>query len=164
MDSVRGAFLRDPFQGASIGVSLFLEGVVRIGESDFNLQRLGFFASPDEAAKQRPIVSSALLRGELANVRAFYRRLLAEFIGRAELLRVHKSIQGAFNKLASGGLGTPVIVHPNGGEVYFEFGEGGLPVTTEPAIRIGGAVPFVVLNPERETGLMRTVRASMGIA
>ena len=54
---------------------------------------------------------------ELANVRAFYRRLLAEFIGRAELLRVHKSIQGAFNKLASGGLGIPVIVHPNGGEV-----------------------------------------------
>lgn len=163
-DSVRGAFLRDPFQGASIGVSLFLEGVARIGDSDFNLQRLAFFGVPDEGSKLRPIVSSALVRGELANMRAFYRRLLAEFIGRAELLRVHKSIQGAFNKLAHSNPGLLVIVHPNGGEAYLDSGEGGLTYTTEPAIRIGGAVPFVVLNPEGQTGLMRALRARTGIA
>ena len=46
-------------------------------------------------------VSSALLRGRLDLMCAFYRRLFAEFVGRAELLRIHKSIQGAVNNCAT---------------------------------------------------------------
>ncbi len=162
LDTVRAGFLRDPFRAETIGLSVFLESSVRIGESEYNLQRLALFSPPDEVVLQRPIVSSALLRGGLDIVRAFYRKLFVEFVGRAELLRVHKAIQGAFNKLCHGdGLEVPIIQHPNGAEAYFEIWGEGLPATAEPPIRIAGAVPFVVLNPVRETELMRGLRASL---
>jgi hypothetical protein len=164
MDTVRAGFLRDPFHAETIGLSAFLEGATRIGESDYNLDRLAHFTTPDADMLLRPIVSSSLLRGRLDILRAFYRKLFAEFVGRAELLRVAKMIQGAVNKLChGGGLDVPVILHPNGAEAYFEFWQEGVPTTTKPAIRVAGAVPFVVLNPVRESELMRAVRASLGI-
>jgi len=164
LDTVRAGFLRDPFRTDTTGLSVFLEGGMRIGESDFNLQRLAFFMPPDEAVLRCPVVSSALLRGTLDSVRAFYRKLFIEFVGRAELLRVHKAIQGAFNKLCHGdGLEIPIIQHPNGAEAYFEIWGEGLPASAEPPIRVAGAVPFVVMNPVRETELMRGLRTTLGL-
>jgi hypothetical protein len=164
LDTVRAGFLRDPFRAETIGLSVFLESSMRIGESEYNLQRLAFFSAPDEVVLRRPIVSSALLRGRLDIVRAFYRKLFVEFVGRAELLRVHKAIQGAFNKLCHGdGLEVPIIQHPNGAEAYFEIWGEGLPASAEPPIRVAGAVPFVVMNPVRETELMRGLRATLGL-
>ena len=164
LDTVRAGFLRDPFRAETIGISAFHESSTRIGDSEYNLQRLAFFTTPDEAVVQRPIISSALLRGRLGIVRAFYHRLFLEFVGRAELMRVHKVIQGAFNKLChQGGLDMPIVQHPNGAEAYFEIWGEGLPTSVEPPIRVAGTVPFVVLNPVRETELMRGLRASFGL-
>ena len=143
---------------------LFHESSTRIGDSEYNLQRLAFFTTPDEAVVQRPIISSALLRGRLDIVRAFYHKLFLEFVGRAELMQVHKVIQGAFNKLChQGGLDTPIIQHPNGAEAYIEIWGEGLPTSIEPPIRVAGTVPFVVMNPVRETELMRALRASLDL-
>jgi hypothetical protein len=164
LDTVRAGFLRDPFQAKTIGLSAFHESAMRIGDSEYNLHRLAQFTAPQADLLQRPIVSSSLLRGKLDIVRACYRKLFIEFVGRAELLRIPKVIQGAINKLChGGGLDVPVILHPNGAEAYFEIWEEGLPITTELPIRVAGAVPFVVLNPVRETELMQAVRASLGI-
>ena len=164
LDTVRAGFLRDPFHAATIGLSVFHESSTRIGDSEYNLQRLAFFTTPDEAVVQRPIISSALLRGRLDIVRAFYHKLFLEFVGRAELMQVHKVIQGAFNKLChQGGLDTPIIQHPNGAEAYIEIWGEGLPTSIEPPIRVAGTVPFVVMNPVRETELMRALRASLDL-
>lgn len=164
LDTVRAAFLRDPFQARTIGLSAFQETATRIGDDQYNLLRLARFTAPEPDALRRPIISSSLLRGKLDIVRAFYRKLFIEFVGRAELMRIPKMIQGAVNKLCHGdNLDAPVILHTNGAEAYFEIWEKGLPATLEPPIRVAGAVPFVILNPERETDLMRAVRASLGI-
>jgi len=165
MDSVRATFLRDPFLSATIGLSVFHESATRIGDSDFNRQRVELFTVPDEPLLRQPIISSSLLRGRLDLVRAFYRKLLAEYIGRAELLRTYKSIQGAINKVCHAAAPDMAIIqHPNGAEVYLETGGADLPVSTVPPIRIAGAVPFAVINPTHETELMRAVRASLGLA
>lgn len=164
MDTVRAGFLRDPFQAGTIGLSAFLEGTARIDESEYNQHRLAHFTAPDADMLLRPIVSSALLRGRLNIVQAFYGKLFVEFVGRPELLRIPKVIQGAINKLCHGGeLDMPVILHPNGAEAYFEFWEESLPTSKQAPIRVAGAVPFVVLNPVRETALMQAVRASHGL-
>jgi hypothetical protein len=164
LDTVRAGFLRDPFQAKTIGLAAFQETATRIGDDEYNLQRLAHFTTPEADMLRRPIISSSLLRGKLDIVRAFYRKLFIEFVGRAELLRIAKMIQGAVNKLChGGGLDVPVILHPNGAEAYFEIWGEGLPTTIEPPIRVAGAVPFAVLNPVRETELMRAVRASLGI-
>lgn len=159
LDSVRASFLRDPFRSETIGLSVFQESATRIVDSEFNLHRVAMFTTDYDGIARNPVVSSALLRGGLDVIRTFYRRLFVEFIGREELLRTHKAIQGAFNKLChGGGLGMPVIQHPNGAEAYLEIWEAGLPIETIPSIRIGGAVPFAVLNPVRETELMRMLK------
>ena len=164
MDSVRATFLRDPFLSATIGLSVFLESATRIGDSDFNQQRVELFTVPDEALLRRPIISSSLLRGRLDLVRAFYRKLLAEYVGRAELLRIYKSIQGAINTVChAADAGMAIIQHPNGAEAYFETGGADLPVTLQPSIRIAGTIPFAVVNPMHETELTRTVRANFGL-
>lgn len=164
MDTVRAGFLRDPFQASTIGLSAFQETSTRIGDDDYNLQRLKHFVTPDADALRRPIVSSSLLRGRLDVVRGCYRKLFVEFVGRAELLRTPQMMQGAMNKVChDSAVGVPVILHPNGAEAYFEIWESGLPVSVQAPIRVAGAVPFVVLNPVRETELMQAVRARLRI-
>lgn len=164
MDSVRAAFLRDPFESETIGLSVFHESATRVADSEFNLHRLAKFVEPEGDIVQHPVVSSALLRGKLSIVREFYRRLFVQFIGRAELLRIHKMMQGAINKLCHGGIpGMDIVQYPNGGEAYLEIWEQGLPIRTEPLIRVGSAVPFVVLNLVRETELMRAIRARLRV-
>jgi hypothetical protein len=103
LDTVRAGFQRDPFQARTIGLSVFCEGPTRIGESEYNLQRLAMFTALDEARLQQPIISSALLRGSLEVVRAFYRRLFQEFVGRSDVLQVQKVIQGTINKVCHDG-------------------------------------------------------------
>lgn len=162
--SVGAAFQRDPFQARTIGLSVFCEGPTRIGESDYNLHRLAMFPPLDEAALQQPIISSALLRGQLEVVRAFYRKVFVEFVGRAELLRVQKVIQGAINKICHGrGLGFPVIIHPHAAEVYFNFWESGLNIDSGGGVRIGGAIPAVIFSGSPEDDLIRRIQSTLGL-
>jgi hypothetical protein len=164
LDSVRAGFLRDPFQAETIGLSVFHENPTLIADSEFNLHRLAMFTDIEGDVAQHPVVSSALLRGKLDIVRAFYRKLFVEFVGRAERLRIHKVMQGAINKLCHGGVpGMPIVQHVNGAEAYFEIWEEGLPARTDPSIRVGGAVPFAVLNPVRETELMRAIKSRLSL-
>jgi hypothetical protein len=68
------------------------------------------------------------------------------------------------NKLChGGGLEFPIIQHPNGAEVYFEFDPALLGVNTKQGIRIGGAVPAIVLNLFGASPLIRSVTASLGL-
>jgi hypothetical protein len=162
LDTMRAGFLRDPFLGKTIGLSVFCEGPVAMGQSDYNVQRLEFFTEIDETWRQRPIISSAALRGKLEVVRAFYRRLLAEFVGREQGLRVPKMVQGAINKLSyDSTLGYPVIIHPNAAEVYFEISPQTLSIDNHLGVRVGGTVPAIVVNPFQRTSLMDTLRASL---
>lgn len=162
VDTMRAGFLRDPFLGKTIGLSVFCEGPVALGDSDYNLQRLGFFVEVDDTWRRQPIVSSAVLRGRLDVVRQFYRRLMAELVGRRELLAVAKVVQGAFNKLChKGDLGFPVIVHPNAAEVYFEIWPQSLTVDIRLGVRVGGTVPAMVVNPFHPTPLMDMLKASL---
>jgi hypothetical protein len=164
-DTVRAGFLRDPFLSKTIGLSAFCEGPARIGDSDYNVYRLRHFAEIDDAWLQRPIVSSALLRGPLDVVREFYRRLFGEFVGRRDLMQIQKVIQGAFNKLCQDGeLGFPVILHPNGAEVYFEIWPQSLTFDIRLGVRVGGAVPAIVVNPFHETPLMQMLKGSLSLA
>ena len=164
LETMQAVIVRDPFQAKTIGLSTFCEGPMRIGESDFNRQRLAHFAPSDDAWLDRPIVSSCVLRGKLEVVRVFYRKLFVEFTGRAELLETPKIVQGAMNKLChSGGLEFPIIQHPNGAEVYFEFDPILLGVNTKQGIRIGGAVPAIVLNLFGASELIRSITASLGL-
>jgi hypothetical protein len=164
LDSVRAVFPRDPFLGKTIGLSAFSEGPMRLGESDYNVQRLAFFVPPDESLLANSIVSSALLRGPLDVMRAFYHKLLAEFVGRGELLNIQKAIQGAINKLCrDGGFDFPIIVHPNAAEAYFDFWPSGLGINTKQGVRVGGTVPAVVLGGFAETELLRAIRINLGL-
>ncbi len=164
LDTVRAAFLRDPFQAKTIGLSAFQEAATQIGDDQYNLQRLAHFTTPDENALRHPIISSSLLRGKLDIIRAFYRKLFIEFIGRAELMRISKMTQGAVNNYAMVMTWTcrsyciPMVPRP-----ISRSGKKASPTMLEPPIRVAGTVPFVVLNPEHETDLMRAVRASLGI-
>ena len=164
LDSVRVAFLRDPFWNKTIGLSAFCEGPTRIGESAFNMQRLALFPPHDEAWLRCPIVSSSVFRGPLPVMQTFYRKLLAELIGRAELLRIRKAIQGAVNKLCHGGkLGAPVTLHPNGAEAFLEVSPSHLARDTRLGIRLGGAVPAMVINPSDVSPLIMSAAASLGL-
>lgn len=165
IDTVRAGFLRDPFLSKTIGLSAFCEGPACIGDSDYNVYRLREFTEVDDAWLRRPIVSSALLRGRLDVVREFYRKLLAEFVGRQDLLRIQKVIQGAFNKLCQdGGFGFPVILHPNAAEVYSEIWPQSLTIDIRLGVRVGGTVPAIVVNPFQETPLMGMLRGSLSLS
>jgi hypothetical protein len=164
LDSVRVAFLRDPFENKTIGLSAFCEGPTRIGESGYNMQRLASFPPTDDSWLRRPIVSSSLLRGPLPVMQTFYRKLLAELVGRAELLRTHKVIQGAVNKLCHGGkLGASVTLHPNAAEAFLEVWPSHLALDTRLGIRLGGAVPAMVVNHSGVSQLIMSAAASLGL-
>jgi hypothetical protein len=163
-ESVHAVFQRDPFVGKTIGLSVFCEGATRIGESEFNLYRVTLLGETDETLRRRPIISSAVLRGELEILRGFYRRVLTEYTGRAELLRVDKSIQGAVNWVCYGGhLTFPVVVHPNAAEIFFQISPSDLAVSTDHGITVGGAVPAAIFNPFHDANLLRTLRRQLGI-
>lgn len=164
LDNVRAGFLRDPFQNSTIGLSVFCEGPMRIGESEYNLHRLGMFMDGPERFAQQPIVSSMLFRGRMDHVRALYRKLFIEFVGRAELLRIAKSIQGAINKLCHGGtFEFPIVVHPNAAEMLFDFWPSGMRVVTQPDIRVGGAVPAIVLGDSLTSEVMGALQQGLGL-
>ena len=163
-ESVHAVFQRDPFIGQTIGLSVFCEGSTRIGELEFNLHRVAHLGETDEALRHRPIISSAVLRGALAILRDFYRRILTEYAGRAELLRFDKSIQGAVNWVCHGSrLPFPVVVHPNGAEIFFQASASDLVLTTDHGITVGGAVPAAIFNAFHDTELLRTLRQRLGI-
>jgi hypothetical protein len=164
LDNVRAVFPRDPFLAKTIGLSVFCEGPTRIGESDYNRDRLGLFAPLDEQLLRRPVVSSMVLRGRLGVLREFYRRMFIELVGRADLLKIHKVVQGVVNKLCHGGdLGFPVIAHPNGAEVHFEFLASDLAIDARHGVRVGGTVPGVVLSAHQETPLMLKLRIDLNL-
>jgi hypothetical protein len=163
-ESVHAVFQRDPFIGKTVGLSVFCEGSTRIGESEFNLHRVAHLGETNEALRRRPIISSAVLRGELEVLRDFYRRILTEYAGRAELLLFDKSIQGAVNWVCHAGhLTFPVVVYPNAGEIFFQASASDLAVTTNHGITVGGAVPAAIFNPFHDTELLRTLRRQLGI-
>ena len=162
LETMHAGFLRDPFLGKTIGLSVFCEGPVAMGQSEFNVQRLEFFTEIDETWQQRPIISSAVLRGKLDIVCAFYMRLLTEFVGREHGLRVPKMVQGAVNKLCyDSTLGYPVIIHPNAAEVYFEVSLQRLRIDDHLGLRVGGTVPAIVVNPFLRSPLMGMLRTSL---
>lgn len=164
LDRLRVVFVRDPFETKTIGLSAFCEGGTRIGDSEYNAQRLALFPPMDETWLRRPIVSSSLLRGPLTVMQAFYRRLLPELVGRAEHLRIQKVIQGAVNKLCHGGtLGFPITLHPNGAEAYQDITPSGLALDTRLGVRIGGAVPAMVMNPFGLSPIVTAVLAGLGL-
>jgi hypothetical protein len=164
LDTVRAGFLRNPFENSTIGLSAFCEGALRISESEYNLHRLAMFMEGAERFGQQPIVSSTLFRGRMEHVRAFYRKLLIEFVGRAELLRISKSIQGAVNKLChGGGFEFPIVLHANAAETLFDFWPSGMQVDMQPNIRVGGAVPAIVLGDSLQSEVIGTLRRSLGI-
>jgi hypothetical protein len=165
IDNMRAVFPRDPFLGKTIGLSVFCEGPARIADSGYNRARLELFTTPDEQLLRNPVVSSMMLRGRLPILREFYRRMFQELVGRAELLKVHKVVQGAVNKLCYGGeLGFPVTAYPNGAEVYFDILGSDLAVDTRHGVRIGGTVPGVVLAGHTETPLMLKLRIDLNLA
>jgi hypothetical protein len=164
LDSVRAVFPRDPFLTKTIGLSVFHEGPTRIGESAYNRDRLGLFVPLDEGWLRLPVVSSMVLRGPPLLLREFYRRMFIELVGRAELLNIHKVLQGVVNKLChAGDLGFPVIAHPNGAEVHFEFLSSRLAVDTRHGVRVGGTVPGVVLSGHRESKLVLKLRVDLNL-
>jgi hypothetical protein len=165
LDSMSAVFPRDPFMASTIGLSVFCEGPTRIADSDYNRDRLAFFMPAEENRLQEPIVSSSLLRGPVPVVREFYRQLFAELVGRAELLNIHKVVQGAINKLCyRAQFDFPVIIHPNAAEAYFDFWASGLAVDTRHGVRVGGAVPAVVLGSRPDTELMIKLRADLSLS
>ncbi len=165
LDGVRAVFPRDPFLNKTVGLSLFREGPARIGELEYNRHRLALFMPLDERALRQPVVSSMVLRGPLPALREFYRRMFIELVGRAELLKIHKVVQGIVNKLChTDDLGFPVTVHPNGAEVYFEFLGSSLALDTRRGVRIGGTVPGVVLGGHPESPLLMKLRIDLNLA
>lgn len=164
VESVQAGFLRDPFQNATIGLSAFCEGPVRIGEANYNRERLALFGEPTEHALRQSVVSSVLFRGPLDVVRRFYRQLFIEFVGRAELLRFPQGIQGAVNKLCHGdGFDFPIVLYPNASEVFFDYWPAKLPMVTRPAIRVGEAVPAIVFSPDKQSELIAGLQRSLGL-
>jgi hypothetical protein len=165
LDTLRAGFLRNPFENSTVGLSVFCEGPLGIGESDYNRHRLTLFMEGAERFWQRPIVSSMVFRGRVDHVRTFYRRLFIEFVGRAELLGISKSIQGAVNKLChGGGFDFPIVLHANAAETLFDFWPSVMQVTTRPDIRVGGAVPAIVLGESLQSEVMSALRRSLGLA
>lgn len=164
MDSVKAGFLRDPFHSSTIGLSAFCEGPVRIGEADYNRQRPALFGEPTEHALRQSVVSSAVFRGPVEVVRSFYRKLFIEFVGRAELLRFPQGIQGAVSKLCHGdGFDSLIVLHPNAAEVFFDYWPTDLPMMTRPAVRVGEAVPAVVISATMQSELIVGLRRSLGL-
>ena len=164
LDSVRAVFPRDPFLARTVGLSVFCEGPTRIGESDYNRDRLGLFVPLDDRLLAQPVISSMLLRGSLPVLREFYRRMFIELIGRADILKIHKVVQGVVNKLCwCGDLGFPVIAHPNGAEVHFEFLASSLGIDARHGVRVGGTVPGVVLSGHKESQLLLKLRIDLNL-
>jgi hypothetical protein len=165
LDNVRAAFQRDPFQAKTIGLSVFCESSMRLSESEYNLHRLALFTPPGEARLTQPIISSALVRGPLQVVRAFYRHLLIEFVRRVELMRVQKGVQGAFNKAChDDGLEFPVIMHSHAAEAYFDFWPCDLEIDIRRGVRCAGAVPSVVLGHSPNSQVLQAVWQKLGLA
>lgn len=165
LDTLRAGFLRNPFENSTIGLSAFCEGPQRIGDSDASLHRLALFVEGAERFAHQQVVSSTLFRGRMDHVRAFYRRLFIEFVGRAELLGISNSIQGAVNKLCHGGdFDFPIVLHANAAEALFDLRPSGMQVATRPDIRVGGAVPAIVLGEQLQSDVMSALRRSLGFA
>lgn len=165
IDNMRAIFPRDPFQAKTIGLSLFCEGPLHIGDSEYNHSRLAFFVTPDQPLLRNPIVSSMLLRGRLSVVREFYRRMFAELVGQTELLKIHKVVQGVVNKLArSDEFDFPIIVHPNGAEVHFDHLGSNLAVDTRYGVRVGGTVPGVVLAGHLDAPIVLKLRIDLNLS
>lgn len=164
LDSMRAAFPRDPFASATIGLSVFCETRERIADNEYNRVRLAFYVAERDSRLPLPVVSSSALRGSLPVVRAFYQSLFAELLTRQDILSVTKVVQGAINKLCHlQQFGFPVIVHPNGAEVYFDFWESGLSIDARHGLRVGGTVPGVVLGGHPESTLMIRLRTDLGL-
>jgi hypothetical protein len=165
LDSVGAAFGCDPFLNRTIGLSVFCEGPTRIADSAYNRDRLAFFVRPEESSLQLPVVSSALLRGSVSVVREFYRQLFSELVGRQDLLKIPKVVQGAFNKLCHlGQFDFPVVIHPNAADVCFDFWPSDLAIDTRRGVRVGGSVPSVVLTNRPDTKLMRRLRIDLSLS
>ena len=164
LDTMRAVFPRDPFATATIGLSAFCESHERIVDSEYNRTRLGFYVPESDSRLPLPVVSSSALRGSLPVLCAFYQALFAELLIRRDLLTVTKVVQGALNKLCHlERFAFPVIVHPNGAEVYFDFWESALSIDTRHGLRVGGTVPGVVLGSHLQTGLMVRLRTDLGL-
>ena len=164
LDTMRAVFPRDPFATATIGLSVFCESHERIADSDYNRTRLGFYIPEGDSGLLLPVISSAALRGSLPVLRAFYQALFAELLTRQDLLSVTKVVQGALNKLCHlGRFAFPVIVHPNGAELYFDHWESGLSIDSRHGFRVGGTVPGVVLGSHLLTRAMIELRTDLGL-
>lgn len=164
LDTTRAVFPRDPFATATIGLSVFCESHERIADSEYNRTRLGFYIPEGDSHLPLPVVSSAALRGSLPVLRAFYQVLFAELLTRQDVLSVTKVVQGALNKLCHlGRFEFPVIVHPNGAELYFDFWEPGLSIDSRHGFRVGGTVPGVVLGSHLLTKAMVKLRTDLGL-
>ena len=146
MDCMRAIFPRDPFLTKTIGLSVFCEGPTRICDSDYNLDRLAFFVPPEVSSVPLPVVSSTLFA---EHCRWCANSIIATVPGDRWRARAAQHPQGGPGRgeqaVPSRRSGFPVIVHPNGAEVYFDFWPSGLAVDTRHGVRIGGTVPGVVL-------------------
>lgn len=164
-ESVHAAFQRNPFEVDVTGLSVFCEGPVHIADSEFNLHRVEHFGPADAALREQPIISSAVLRGSVDVMRVFYRRLLAQYIGQADLLRIDKGIQGAVNRVChEGSLPFPIDVHPNGSVIYFQIWPPELPAGAVHDVRVGSAVPAVIFDPFEQSELVRTLARQLRIS
>jgi hypothetical protein len=165
ISTMRAGFLRDPFLSKTIGLSVFCEGAGSIGASEYNVLRLQQFIDINDTWHRRPVVSSAVLRGQVEIVRQYYRKLMAEFDGRPHLLEMQNMVQGAFNKLCQdNAFDFPVILHPNAAEVYFEIGLQSMATDTRTGVRIAGAMPAIVVSPYSKTWLMDTLRNTLHLS
>jgi hypothetical protein len=164
LDTMRAVFPRDPFATATIGLSVFCESYERIVDSDYNRTRLGFYMPDGDSGLPQPVISSSALRGSLPVLRTFYQALFAELLTRQDLLSVTKVVQGAFNKLCHlGHFAFPVIVHPNGAELYFDYWDSGLSLDSKHGFKIGGTVPGAVLGSHLLTKVMVKLRTDLGL-
>jgi hypothetical protein len=162
VDSARAGFLSDPFHVRTPGLSLFLEGPTHLGDSEPNRRWLSAVGCDDGLFADRPIVSSSLVRGAIGTVRDFYRQLLPEITCSAELMTMHKVVQGAFNKLCHGGkLGFPVTLHANGSQAFFEIWHCDLSIETEPVIKVGGVTPAIIVSAKPNSDLLKALRTVM---
>ncbi|HTI81521.1 MAG TPA: hypothetical protein VL614_13820 [Acetobacteraceae bacterium] len=164
LDTMRAVFPRDPFATATIGLSVFCESHERIADSEYNRTRLGFYLPEGDSRLALPVISSAALRGSIPVLRAFYQALFAELLTRQDVLSVTKVVQGALNKLCHlGHFSFPVVVHPNGAELYFDFWESGLSLDSRHGFKVGGTVPGVVLGSHLLTKAMVKLRTDLGL-
>jgi hypothetical protein len=161
-DSVHAGFIRNPFQTRTMGLSLYLEAPVRIGESEHNRRWLAAFGCPDGTFADRPIISSSLVRGSAETVQQFYQQLLPEITKNPELLSAPKVVQGAFNKLYySASFDFPVTLHANGSQVYFEIWHCDLAIETEAVIKVGGTTPTMIVSVKQDSTLLKALKVMM---